>query len=307
MVVVGQMDEAGAQNALLTLLGQVSPSALPKVIQWMKTSSEIEELTTSNSDVLLHNIADDLRNCLPVEAMVISEKEVMEEIQRLQRPTLHVDAFLYDDDAIDSLCEDGKMSRNYCMSCGSTKTAPLDFLSHSFSILELRFLFHHVLPDLSGKMVLDVGSRLGAVLYAGYIYSSASKLEGVEINVEFCELQEKIINKYHFSDRIRVHHSDICSQKSLLHQADVVVLNNVFEYFLNKEEQMKAWIFMYENIRKKGCLVVTVPSLKESLTKLQISLQLDQWVEEIEVDTNMFMGPDTDPEALSDIHLYKVF
>ncbi|XP_077118929.1 uncharacterized protein LOC143774992 isoform X2 [Ranitomeya variabilis] len=238
--------------------------------------------------------------------MVISEKEVMEEIQRLQRPTLHVDAFLYNDDAVDSLCEDGKMSRNYCMSCGSTKTAPLDFLSHSFSILELRFLFHHVLPDLSGKTVLDVGSRLGAVLYAGYIYSSASKLEGVEINAEFCELQEKIINKYNFSDRIQVHHSDICSQKTLLHQADVVVLNNVFEYFLNKEEQMKAWIFMYENVRKKGCLVVTVPGLKESFTKLQMNLQLDQWVEEIEVDINLFVGPDTDQEALSDIHLYKV-
>ncbi|XP_077118924.1 uncharacterized protein LOC143774992 isoform X1 [Ranitomeya variabilis] len=300
------MDVAEAQNAVLTLLGQVTPSALPKVIQWMKTSSEVEELTTSNSDVLLHNIADDLRNCLPVEAMVISEKEVMEEIQRLQRPTLHVDAFLYNDDAVDSLCEDGKMSRNYCMSCGSTKTAPLDFLSHSFSILELRFLFHHVLPDLSGKTVLDVGSRLGAVLYAGYIYSSASKLEGVEINAEFCELQEKIINKYNFSDRIQVHHSDICSQKTLLHQADVVVLNNVFEYFLNKEEQMKAWIFMYENVRKKGCLVVTVPGLKESFTKLQMNLQLDQWVEEIEVDINLFVGPDTDQEALSDIHLYKV-
>ncbi|XP_069588263.1 uncharacterized protein [Ranitomeya imitator] len=238
--------------------------------------------------------------------MVISEKEVMDEIQRLQRPTLHVDAFLYDDDAVDSLCEDGKMSRNYCMSCGSTKTAPLDFLSHSFSILELRFIFHHVLPDLSGKIVLDVGSRLGAVLYAGYIYSFASKLQGVEINAEFCELQEKIINKYNFSDRIQVHHSDICSQKTLLHQADVVVLNNVFEYFLNKEEQIKAWIFMYENVRKKGCLVVTVPGLKESFTRLQMNLQLDQWVQEIEVDTNLFVGPDTDQEALSDIHLYKV-
>ncbi|KAM4014504.1 uncharacterized protein ACNLHF_004236 isoform 2-T2 [Anomaloglossus baeobatrachus] len=267
---------------------------------------EIEDLLTNNSDVLLHNIADDLRNCLPVEAMMISEKQVMEEIQSLQRPTLHVDAFLYDDDTIDSLCEEGKMSRNYCVSCGSTKTAPLDFLSHSFSIVELRFLFHHVLPDLSEKTVLDVGSRLGAVLYAGYIYSSASKLEGVEINAEFCELQEKIINKYHFSDRIQVHHSDICGQRSLLHRADVVVLNNVFQYFMNKEEQIKAWKFIYENMKKKGSLLVTVPSLKESLTKLQINLQLGQWVEEIELDTEVFLGAGTDQEALSDIHLYKV-
>ncbi|XP_066464526.1 uncharacterized protein [Eleutherodactylus coqui] len=268
--------------------------------------SEIEELTTSNSDILLHNIADSLRNHLPLEAMVLSEDLAIENIQRLQKPTLHVDAFLYNDDTIDSLCEEGKMSRNYCMSCGSTKTAPLDFLSHSFSILELKFLFHNVIPDLSGKTLLDVGSRLGAVLYAGYVYSSASKLEGVEINAEFCNLQEKIINKYNFSDRIQVHHSDICSQKSLLQQADVVVLNNVFEYFLKKEEQIKAWIFIYENLRKKGCLVVTVPSLQESFNKLQVNLQLSQWAEEVEVDTDIFLGPDTDQEALSDIHLYRV-
>ncbi|XP_069807255.1 uncharacterized protein [Dendropsophus ebraccatus] len=267
---------------------------------------EIEELTCSNAEVLLHSIADYLRDCLPVEAMVSSEKQAMENIQRIQKPTLHVDAFLYNDEIIDSLCEEGKLSRNYCMSCGSTKTAPLDFLSHSFSIPELKFLFHHALPDLNGKTLLDVGSRLGAVLYAGYVYSSASKLEGVEINAEFCDLQEEVIKKYRFFDRLQVHHSDICSQKTLLHQADVVVLNNVFEYFLNKEEQMKAWIFMYENLRNKGCLVVTVPSLKESFCKLQINIQLSQWVEEIELDTDLFVGPDTDQEALSDIHLYRV-
>lgn len=40
-----------------------------------------------------------------------------------------------------------------------------DFISHSFSMTELRFLFQHVLPDLSGRTLVDVGSRLGAVLY----------------------------------------------------------------------------------------------------------------------------------------------
>lgn len=43
---------------------------------------------------------------------------------------------------------------------------PTDFISHSFSIPELQFLFEKVLPDLSGRTLVDVGSRLGAVLYA---------------------------------------------------------------------------------------------------------------------------------------------
>lgn len=39
------------------------------------------------------------------------------------------------------------------------------FISHSFSLMELKFIYHHVLPDLSGKVLVDVGSRLGTVLY----------------------------------------------------------------------------------------------------------------------------------------------
>ncbi|XP_075470007.1 uncharacterized protein LOC142502640 isoform X2 [Ascaphus truei] len=260
----------------------------------------------SNTDVILQSIAEDLRSFLPVEAMVSSENQVMQKMQELQQPTLHVDAFLYDDETIDSFCEDGKMSRNYCVSCGSRKTAPIDFLSHSFSLLELKFLFQHVLPDLSGKVLVDVGSRLGAVLYAGYVYSTASQLRGVEMNAEFCDLQEKIILKYQFADRIQVFQADICNQRSLLQDADVVVLNNVFEYFLDEVEQLKAWKYISEDLRQKGCLLVTVPSLQESLAKLKMNIQLEQWVEEIELDPDVYLGPDTDQQSLSDIHLYCV-
>lgn len=49
----------------------------------------------------------------------------LHQIQQQPEPTVHVDAFLYDEDFIDSLCEEGKMSRNYCMVCGSHQTAPL--------------------------------------------------------------------------------------------------------------------------------------------------------------------------------------
>ncbi|XP_053553738.1 uncharacterized protein LOC128645031 [Bombina bombina] len=300
------MDLQQAKNTILCLLRQVSSDSLPAVIHWIKNSEEIEDLATSNSDIILRNIADDLRSCLPIEAMASSENKTKQSIQELQQPTLHVDAFLYDEETIDSLCDEGKMSRNYCLSCGSRKTAPLEFLSHSFSLAELKFLFHHALPDLTGKTLVDVGSRLGAVLYAGYIYSSASRLYGVEMNAEFCDLQEKTISKYHFGDRIQIYHSDVCSQKSLLQDADVVVLNNVFEYFLDKTEQTKAWMFLKETLRKSGCLLVTVPSLQESLQKLQMNIQLDQWVEEIKLNQDVFLGPDTDVQSLSDIHLYHV-
>lgn len=45
---------------------------------------------------------------------------------------MHVDAFLYDEETVDSLCEEGKMSRNYCLNCGSHRTAPLGKCLHGY-------------------------------------------------------------------------------------------------------------------------------------------------------------------------------
>ncbi|KAI1237764.1 hypothetical protein IHE44_0013850, partial [Lamprotornis superbus] len=238
---------------------------------------DFDELVVSNDDVVLRNIAEDLRNRLPIEAMFTSEHQAIQKIHQHPLPMIHVDAFLYDDDVVDSLCEEGKMSRSYCTECGSYKTASLEFISHSFSLMELKFLYQHVLPDLTGKVVVDVGSRLGAVLFAGYLYSSASQLYGVEMNADFCQLQEMMITKYEFIDRIKVVHADICTQPSLLQKADVVVMNNVFEYFLDRQEQA----------RKRGSLLVTVPSLEESLSKLQTDVQLSQWVEEVQLNYDL--------------------
>ncbi|CAH2328368.1 Hypothetical predicted protein [Pelobates cultripes] len=105
---------------------------------------------------------------------------------------------------------------------------------------------------------------------------------------------------------VEVYQSDICSQKSLLQDADVVVLNNVFEYFLGKENQLKAWAFLNENLRKRGTLLVTVPSLKESLGKLKMNIDIGHWVEEIDLHTNVYLGEEIDQQALNDIHLYAV-
>ncbi|XP_032917932.1 uncharacterized protein LOC116997402 isoform X1 [Catharus ustulatus] len=272
----------------------------------VRAADDFDELVVSNDDVVLRNIAEDLRNRLPIEAMFTSEHQAVQKIHQHPLPMIHVDAFLYDDDVVDSLCEEGKMSRSYCTECGSYKTASLEFISHSFSLMELKFLYQHVLPDLTGKVVVDVGSRLGAVLFAGYLYSSASQLYGVEMNADFCQLQEMMITKYEFIDRIKVVHADICTQPSLLQKADVVVMNNVFEYFLDRREQARAWEFIACNVRKRGSLLVTVPSLEESLSKLQTDVQLSQWVEEVQLNYDVCMEKDVDREALEQIHLYKI-
>ncbi|KAK3563190.1 hypothetical protein QTP86_018217 [Hemibagrus guttatus] len=263
------MNFSDAKNNILQILSRTDSQDLTKLISWMKHSDDLDNYLVDNQRAILQSIADDLRCSLPLEAMFPSETMAIQKTQHNPKPTMHVDAFLYDEENVDSLCEEGKMSRNFCLSCGSHRTAPMEFISHSFSISELQFLFLHVLPDLSGKLVVDVGSRLGAVLYGGYLYSMAAQLVGVEICEEFVKLQTMTMEKYGFSDRIQVIHADICSQAVLLQNADVLIMNNVFEYFMDPKDQVRAWQFISQNFLKKGALLVTVPSIQEALMSLQ--------------------------------------
>uniref|UniRef100_A0A8C1I8F5 Zgc:109986 n=1 Tax=Cyprinus carpio TaxID=7962 RepID=A0A8C1I8F5_CYPCA len=305
------MDFKNAKNEILQVLSKTERQHLPKLLEWLKTSDDLDEFLVDNQSVILQSIAEDLRVCLPLEAMVPSESMAIQKTQQKPHPTVHVDAFLYDEETVDSLCEEGKMSRNYCLNCGSHRTAPLEFISHSFSIPELQFLFHNVLPDLTGKLVVDVGSRLGAVLFGGYLYSAASQLVGVEISSEFVKLQTMAVEKYGFSDRIQVIHADIRSQAALVQNTDVLIMNNVFEYFMEPSDQMQAWLFISQNFRKKGALLVTVPSIQEALALLQDAvfletLALSRWIEEVPLDYSVYLKNDTDPDSLKQIHLYRV-
>ena len=44
--------------------------------------------------------------------------------------TLHVDAFLYDEDMVDELCDTGELARNYCVDCSSHNTQPISMLNY---------------------------------------------------------------------------------------------------------------------------------------------------------------------------------
>lgn len=72
----------------------------------------------------------------------------------------------------------------------------LAFISHSASQENLAYVFKTLLPDLKGKHVLDVGSRLGAVLFAAALYSEASQITGVEINKEWASISSSVVQKY---------------------------------------------------------------------------------------------------------------
>nr|XP_016846266.1 PREDICTED: uncharacterized protein LOC103277674 [Anolis carolinensis] len=355
------MDFSAARLAILNVLKGARPEDLPRLLHWIKTTSDFDEFISNNDDVILRSIAEDLRHSLPKEAMLNSEHIALQKLQEQTKPTVHIDAFLYDDNCIDSLCDKGKMSRNYCLTCGSHRTAPLgkhlyDALTNQTIELSLVFLCitsnglnkgliqkrlhyemmsaslckikayeHYPLWHSKAKSIYDIktedrlknkcslaglnterDSQLFSFFLQGYFLSSASHLYGVEMNADFCQLQEAIIAKYQLCERVKVVNADICTQASLLQNADVVVMNNVFEYFLDRLEQSRCWEFIHQNVRKKGSLLVTVPSLEKSLANLQVDIQLNQWVESVPLNYDVYLEEDADREALEEINLYRI-
>ncbi|KAG0241070.1 hypothetical protein BGW41_006407 [Actinomortierella wolfii] len=213
----------------------------------------------------------DLQDRLPINAESPNEHITIPDSEEFEGYTkdnvVHVDGFLYTEDDVDRLCDEGKLSRNYCLKCGSKDTKPLNFISHSASVLQLQFLFQVVLKDkLKNKTIVDVGSRLGAVLYAGHLFTEAKKLIGVEMNEYFCNLQTEMVRKHRLQDRIQVVHDNLLNQADLLKSADVVIMNNVFQFFAPLETQRQLWEFLYTHLKgRKGVILVTIPALQDQL------------------------------------------
>ncbi|KAL3093626.1 hypothetical protein niasHT_026664 [Heterodera trifolii] len=114
-----------------------------------------------------------------------------------EQNTLHVDAFLFDDDDVDQLATDGILRRHFCTKCRSTDVEQFNFISHSLTIEELHHLFTVRLPSLDGKVLVDIGSRLGTVLYAAALYCPRiGRAIGIERDPFLYELQCQIVAEF---------------------------------------------------------------------------------------------------------------
>ncbi|KAI7858471.1 hypothetical protein BDC45DRAFT_548491 [Circinella umbellata] len=267
----------------------------------------------------LGRIVKDLRSRVPISAEAPGEKTVIPDSRDFsdytEQNTVHVDGFLFTEDDVDDLCDKGKLSRNYCLDCKSRNVKPLNFISHSASVMQLQFLYQVALANkIKDKVIVDIGSRLGAVLYSGYLFTQARKLIGVELNEWFCKLQEDMVKKYKMGDRVQILCKDIQQVPELLNkEADVVVMNNVFQFFNELPVQQEIWKFIRtETMKRKGLLLVTLPSLQEQLKEagLPANKLMRGWVKEIklEYEGDWFQDElhDDELDEISQVHLYKV-
>lgn len=105
---------------------------------------------------------------------------------------------------------------------------------------------------------------------------------------------------------------DIQSVPDLLLQADVVIMNNVFQFFSQVPVQQDIWKFIKaQTSQKPGLLLVTLPSLQEQLKEAGMSpqKQMKGWVKEVELDYEGGWFEDINEDEIEEIkqvHLYKV-
>uniref|UniRef100_A0A915PGS9 Methyltransferase type 11 domain-containing protein n=1 Tax=Setaria digitata TaxID=48799 RepID=A0A915PGS9_9BILA len=274
-----------AEQEFQNLLYRVEPKSVAEFLSWISESFVVSDgkhlgkngniefdgrsEPTSECDVLLRKIAMDIRNELPTTAVLPSETMCWPESgldsDCCRDTTVHVDAFLYDDDDVDELVDEGALSREYCAQCGSREIMPLTFISHSLSIAQLRYAFTVLVPlseDMKGTLIVDVGSRLGAVLYAAYSYSNGLvNAVGIEMNKDFCMLQNKIIETNGMDRNIKIINDDVRKQTEVVSAADIVVLHNVFSFFLSLTDQTECWEFLRRSIRP-GAAVISNPAIE---------------------------------------------
>ncbi|KAN0030301.1 hypothetical protein ACTA71_010063 [Dictyostelium dimigraforme] len=270
----------------------------------------------SKPDSILQTIIQDLKDQLPSitteapnEKITIPKNSSFEGYTK--ENTINVDGFLYTEEDIDDLIESGELKNNYCLDCGSKSITPINFISHSTTPNQLKYMFSNdVLGgncNLKQSTILDIGSRLGALLYTGYLFSDTKKLIGCEINQYFSDLQKSMINRYKMTDRIEIVHGNILDNEKLIQQSDIIYMNNVLEFFQqDKKKHIEFWQFIQNQTKsKKGLKILTIPSLEESFKNNKIPLKLKGWVKKIQLDSPVPQDDPTFPDY-QEIHLYEV-
>lgn len=297
------MDLSSAQRQFIKLLDNIEENDKLAFLSWVVRAFYPKVQDRSNTEkYILHTIAEDVRSIVPQNAILSTETIKIPE-EDLSEIPVHVDAFLYDDDDIDQLVEEGKFSRNICKDCHSQNVVPLNIISHSASIQQIQFAFKYCVGSLQNKIFLDVGSRLGAFLYGAYHHTDCDRIIGIEINSDWCKLQQAMCDKYNMGNRIQIICDDVQNVPEVVQNADVIVLNNVFEYFQAKEEQIRIWSFLRHNI-KSQTILITIPSLEEVFQKLEFEVDILSWIKRVFITDPLALLEMEKHEELSDIYVY---
>ncbi|CAI4233173.1 unnamed protein product [Auanema sp. JU1783] len=319
------MDDSGvdikdAQNTFLEILNKLNGKSVPAFLNWVTSSFSMENeeqkpkyIRDANAHIAA--IAEHLRQKVPTKGYLQSEKiaypKVGLDAECNDSNTIHVDCFLFDEEAVEDLVQEGKISRNYCLDCGSKNTKPLTFISHSLAPTQLEFIFTKLVPLIKKPQdfkVIDIGSRLGSVIFSAHYFSAGSScVTGVELNEDLCKIQKEVVEEFNLTN-VNVICSDIRNQPEVIKDADLIIMNNVFNFFMELGDQLSCWQFLHDNV-KPGCLLIHHPSVYEAASHLTLPFDISEWLEEISITRKCAEFAGGDEELFMDckqLHFYKV-
>ncbi|XP_026752537.1 uncharacterized protein LOC113512809 [Galleria mellonella] len=301
------------KSRILELFSELDEGEMDYIDKWISSHSYKKDLqnkvTLDSAEKCLIKIAKTIKKLVPFEAEMPSENIVPPTVGNqadcTKESTCHIDEFLYDHKDLEDLTKQGKIKRHYCLDCNSRNIQELTLISHSLSRQTLLYIFKFLLPkDLENKQILDLGSRLGAVLYGAYYFSNVGNIVGVEINKECCDLQETIIGQYAMdTDRIKVIHTDILDRSDVVQNSDIIVVN-CLDHFVDVDKHKQIWYFLKKHI-KKGSYLITVRSMADTLIALDMFEELSNWLnicKPNQLENEIFF----DIEDCNEIYLYTV-
>lgn len=274
------------KNRILELFSELDDSEFEDVEQWLNSPDFKKDLEQKKilqcSEINLIKIGNVIKKIVPFEAEMASEiivpPKIGEQADCNEINTCHVDEFLYDDHAVEELVKAGKLKRHYCLDCNSRNIKELIHISHSMSRQAVQYIFKVLLPkDLEDKQILDVGSRLGAVIYGAYYFSNASSIIGIEMNKECCDVQERIINQFSMDKtRIKCIHSDVTEKIDVVSNSDIIIIN-ILDFFVDVKKHKEMWYFFKKYI-KKGSYLVCNRSMVDTFMNLDVVEDFHNWL-----------------------------
>jgi predicted RNA methylase len=207
--------------------------------------------------------------------------------------TFTLDSFLYPPEEKKLLIDKGTLLPYYCpdcrrprlklrcKTCTNRSVIERTHISSSLSHRQSRDIFTLLKTGgyhLQGKVVLDVGSRLGSNLFTGALFSEAKLVVGVEMEAFFAELSARTACFAGLGHRIQVICADIRSQAQRLHEADCVVFFNPFELHWDRIQHRGLLDFMRATVTKPGTRLVTVPSCEEIFQRADSTVDVAAWL-----------------------------
>jgi hypothetical protein len=126
---------------------------------------------------------------------------------------------------------------------------------------------------------LDIGSRLGNMLYMGLLHTSCPRWVGVELDSFFVSQSRRIVRKWQMQAHVRIVEDDIAKHGDLLAKAKLVCFFNSFELHVTREKHRELLQFLADSISTENQYILSCPSLLDIYTRAESEVNVPAWVE----------------------------